>query len=148
MNEQELRALIRGIAAERLSEHRHVHVIGLEPLRLDVGREGPTDVRTLVPLQVQPAQTVEDRFGSAGDEAVLVGILDAHDKAAAGVLGQQPVEQRRADVADVGHAGRAGSVADPDRHDGVSLHEFSTYKKAGVARPPSLSLGNSGVAPG
>ena len=43
---------------------------------------------------------------------LLVGVLDPQDEGAAGVPGEQPVEQRRAGAADVEVAGGGGGEAD------------------------------------
>ena len=70
--------------------------------------------RALVPGDAQPVEAVEDvlleRRGAAGD----VRVLEAQDERAAGVPGEQVVEQRGARGADVEGPGRAGRDADAD----------------------------------
>ena len=67
--------------------------IGLEPLRLAVGGERPTDVRALVPVQSKPREgVVELRLGVLA-EARAVGVLDPEDELPALLPGEGEVEQ-------------------------------------------------------
>ena len=70
--------------------------------------------RSLVPGDAQPVETVEDvlleRRRASGD----IRVLEAEDERAAGVAGEQVVEQRRAGGADVEGPGGAGRDADAD----------------------------------
>ena len=82
---------------------------GIEPARLESGREPA--VRFRVPDSPRDAIEWDDRFRGPqrfGLVAALVGVVDAEDELAAVLAGEQPVEQRRADAADVQVAGRAG----------------------------------------
>jgi hypothetical protein len=47
---------------------------------------------------------------------LLVGILDPEHEDALGLLGEEPIEQRRTGPADVEVAGGRGSEADAGRH--------------------------------
>jgi len=83
-----------------------VLVIQLAALRLVVGPVRSADLRTLVPLQSEPAQVFEQLLVRRLDVAGLVGVLDAQHEFPAQPLGQQVVEQRRPRSADVQIAGR------------------------------------------
>ena len=48
---------------------------------------------------------------ASGDQARLVGVLDAEDKGAAVMAGEQPVEEGRADVTHMGDTRGTGSEA-------------------------------------
>jgi hypothetical protein len=52
----------------------------------------------------------------AGDDAGLVGVLDAQDEGAALVASEEPVEEGSADIAHVGLAGGTGGVANAHAH--------------------------------
>ena len=75
----------------------------------------PADVRTLVPLEPQPAQVGEDGRLVRLVRARRVGVVDAQDEAAAVVAGEEPVEERGARRADVQAcpSGSARSVLSP-----------------------------------
>jgi hypothetical protein len=47
---------------------------------------------TLVPVELQPAQRVEDLLDVLGGGALAVGVLDAQQESAARVAREQPVE--------------------------------------------------------
>src|SRR5271165_7130902 len=72
------------------------------------------DLRALVPVETEPAKTLEDRLQSLGDVALLVGVVDTKDKLAAVLAGEQPVEKRRADTTNVQVARRARSKTRTD----------------------------------
>ncbi len=69
--------------------------------------------RALVPVELEPAQRVEDLLDVLGRRALAVGVLDAQHHLAPFVAGEQPVEQRRAGAADVQRAGWRWSEANP-----------------------------------
>src|SRR5919199_1246120 len=69
--------------------------------------------RPLVPLELQPAQGVEDLLDVLGRRAFTVGIFDAQEERAAGPARQQPVVERGPRAADVQRAGRGRSEAKP-----------------------------------
>ena len=54
-----------------------------------------------IPVELEPAQAIENGEDRAFGGARLVGILDAQQHLAAGVLGIEPIEQRRARAADM-----------------------------------------------
>ena len=75
--------------------------------RLDVGVEAVGLVDgLLVPVEPEPLERVEDVVDQLGPVALGVGVLDAQEERAAGVAGEQPVEQGGAGAADVQVAGR------------------------------------------
>ena len=75
----------------------------------------PADLGPFVPVQAEPAEAVEDRLQRRlGHVPLLVGVVDAEDELPAVLAGEQPVEQGRADAADVQVAGRAGGEAGAD----------------------------------
>ena len=58
---------------------------------------------------------MEDRLKRRGDVSFGVGIVDAEDELPAVLARKQPIEQRRADAANVQVAGGAGSEAGADQ---------------------------------
>ncbi len=81
-------------------------------LRLIVGPVRATDLRTLIPIDADPAEPVEDPLDGVLDVPLLVGVVDPQDELAAAVVSrQQPVEQGRPDPADVQEPRRAGREA-------------------------------------
>jgi len=69
-----------------------------------------------VPVQPEPAQRLLDLLGRLEDLARSVRVLDPEQELAALVARKEPVEERRADVADVEQPGGARSHADANRH--------------------------------
>src|SRR5690606_32290118 len=80
--------------------------VDLSALRLAVRPVRTTDVDALVPVDAQPAQTVEQLLVALLAVARRIGVLDAEHELAAGVPRVGPIEQGGADEADVGSAGR------------------------------------------
>src|SRR5262245_3260666 len=64
------------------------------------------EVWPLVVIEAQPLQTFEDSPNHLFTGALDVGVFDAEDEFAAGLAGEQPVEQRGARPADVQISGR------------------------------------------
>ena len=64
-----------------------------------------------MPSQLEP---VEDDLGVRVGAALLVGVLDAEHEGAAGLPGEEPVEERGAGAADVEVAGGGGGEANSD----------------------------------
>jgi len=62
--------------------------------------------RPLVPVQLQPAQRVEDLLHVLRRRALAIGVLYAQDQLAAATARQQPVVERGPRAADVQGAGR------------------------------------------
>ena len=84
---------------------------------------GPRDLgeRALVPVELQPAQRVEDLLDVLLGRALAVGVLDAQDEAAASVAGGEPVVERRPRPTDMQGAGRRGG----EPESGVVAHRPS-----------------------
>ena len=98
-------AVVGLAAGEQLVGVRGVEV---QPLRLAVGAGRAADVGPLVPLEAEPAQVLQDAVLGLFRRSLGVGVFDAEDERAVVAAREQPVEQRRAGVADVQRAGRAG----------------------------------------
>src|SRR4029079_17233763 len=69
-----------------------------------------------VPVEAEPAEGRLDLVDRLRDLPRGVGVLDPEPELPALVARVEPVEERRADVADVEEPGRAGSHADADGH--------------------------------
>src|SRR5918997_1763289 len=65
------------------------------------------DVRSLVPLETQPAEGLEDAGLRLTRGALAVGVLDAQDERAVLPMREQPVEERGAGVPHMELARRA-----------------------------------------
>ena len=81
-------------------------------LGLTVRSPRAADVRALVPVESEPFQIADDGRVGIGRRSFRVGVLDAQDEGAVMTAREQPVEQRRAGVADVQLTGWTGSEAD------------------------------------
>src|SRR5947209_13996921 len=68
-----------------------------------------------VPIEAEPLQAVNDRGDRRVRRALAIGILDAQEHLAAGLLRIKPVEQSRARAADMQEARRRRGKT---RHDG------------------------------
>src|SRR5699024_6196996 len=83
------------------------------PFALHVGRVRATDIRSLVPLQPEPAQAVHQVLGRAFDEALAVGVLDTEDEGSllacsfGFAMREEHVVHDEAGTADVERPGRA-----------------------------------------
>jgi hypothetical protein len=64
------------------------------------------DFGTLVPLEPQPAQALENSADHLGRRALEIGVFDAQHERAAVPPGEEIVEQRGTRAADVQVAGR------------------------------------------
>ena len=107
-----LQALGRAVAQVRfvrLDQCACVLLVYLQPLRLGVGRVRPADIGTFVPVEAQPAERLHLLLDAALHISCLVRVLDAEEELPSVVAGEQPVEQRRAQIAEMGLAGRAGA---------------------------------------
>ena len=69
----------------------------------------PADFGPFVPIDSQPAKAVQDGGQCRLDVPLGVGVVDAQQKLSAMPPGEQPIEQGRADAADVQISGRTGS---------------------------------------
>ena len=82
----------------------------------DIRAVGAAHVRAFIPIEAQPAQPVHDGLDGPPHGALLVGVLDAQNKPAAMLAGEQPVIERGARPADVEVAGGAGSETYANGH--------------------------------
>ena len=83
-------------------------LITIQPLRLVIRGERSAHLRAFVPVDAQPVQAVEDRLQCLVDIPLLVGVVDPQDELAAVLPGEEPVEQRRANPANVQISGGTG----------------------------------------
>ena len=95
-------------------------------LRLHIGGVGATNIRTLIPIETDPAQGGDNIGGGTFNETLLVGILKAKDELPTIVASKEPVEESGAYSTNVEIAGGAGCEAYPHRcgnpgHDGDSM---------------------------
>src|SRR5688572_11848110 len=92
-----------------LNEDTRARLIFPEPLGRPVRTNGTADLWTFIPVEAEPAQIFENRRVGVGCGALNVGVFDTQDERAVLPAREQPVEQRRADIADVQMAGGARS---------------------------------------
>src|SRR5438309_571686 len=91
----------------RPSRSASIRGVAVEPERLEV--------RSLVPVESQPAQRRLDALGPLGAGALEVGVLDPEDERSVLVMaGVEPIEQGGAGAADVEEPGRGRREPDPD----------------------------------
>jgi hypothetical protein len=69
-----------------------------------------------VPVDPEPGERARDLLHRLGHLAVRVGVLDPEQALTAAPAREEPVEEERADAADVEEAGRARGHADSDGH--------------------------------
>ena len=118
---------VRLVHLARLHQQPEGVAVGVAALALPVRAVRAADLRSLVPLQAEPVQRVENCRVGLDTVALGVGVLDAEDEGAAGVTGVRPVEQRRPDQADVRGAGGRGqkrtrtelAAVTPERNEAV-----------------------------
>src|SRR5207249_9836204 len=72
---------------------------------------------SLVRVEMEPGEGVEDRLDRFGGRAFRIGVLDAKDEASAVVSREEVVEERRAGAADVEVAGGTRREARPHGHE-------------------------------
>src|SRR6185436_9120726 len=110
-----LEVFFRAEAVVRLAARHQLHrmrAVDVQPLGLPVRAMIATGVRTLIPVESEPAQIVERRALGLLGRARDVGVLDAKDERTARAAGEQPVEERGARVADVQLSGGAWSESE------------------------------------
>jgi len=83
--------------------------VTIEPPGLQVRRVRPADDRALVPVETEPAQTVENARDHLVGRSLQIGVLDAQHEHAARVPREQPVEERGTRAADVEVASGGGA---------------------------------------
>ena len=108
------------INVARLEQLVRRPAITVGSLRLEVGPERPADFRPFVPVDPDPAKTVQDPLDGIIDVPLLVGVVDPKDELAAMMPGQQPVEQSCPHPADVQETGRAGGESGAYTHSVVA----------------------------
>src|SRR2546422_5731258 len=102
-------AVVRVTVRDQPFRHR---AMAIEPLGLKVRRVRTADLRSLVPVESQPSQAIEDPFDHIRRRALDVRILDPQHEHAAQTTGEEPVEEGSPCAAYVEIAGRRGSKAD------------------------------------
>ena len=143
------RIIAVGMAArEQLLHGRGIPVASL---RLVVGSIRPAHARPLVPVDPQPPQPIENRLERLVDVASDVSVVDPQDELPAVLPGEKPVEQRRANPADMQVAGGTGGEAGANSHaEGPRRNPVNrsgarrTYDVAGRAVKASSGCGRSG----
>jgi hypothetical protein len=89
-------------------------LIPREPLRLVVRSMRSADFGSFVPIDAEPAEAVQNRGQRRLDIPLLIGVVDPQEKLPAVLPGEEPVEERRANAADVQEAGGTGSETSAD----------------------------------
>ncbi len=118
--------------------------VDLAALALLVGAVRATDLDPLVPGEAEPAPQVQDRVVGLLGVALLVGVLHPEDDGAAEVAREGPVEQRRADQADVRGAGRGRAEADADGYVGRACRDHQRCATLFVRVPrPAIEISTS-----
>ena len=92
-----LRRRERLVCLARIQQPLHDVAVDLAAFGLPVGRIRPTDVGTLVVVQPEPAQRVQQRQIAFLAVAFGVGVFQPEHEGPTGVAGVGPVEQRGAD---------------------------------------------------
>ncbi len=106
-----------------MDQQFRVLLIGVPPLGLDIGGHRAAYVGTLVMCETTFGHGLVDHIGGALHQTALVGVLNAQDKGAPGVSGDQIGVQRGAQVAHVHIAGGGGGKAGTDTLSGdLRLH--------------------------
>src|SRR3954452_12985681 len=113
----------------------------MQTLRLTIRPVRPVDVGPLVPVETEPTQIAQDRGLRLAPRSFGIGVFDPQDERAALAAREQPVEERRARIADVELS--CGTWREPDSHDRLLT---SAMACAAIASPrptastPSLVL--------
>src|SRR5579883_3514850 len=108
-----------------------------------------------VPLQLEPGESVDDGLDRLGCGTLAIGILDAQQELPAVMLGEEPVEERRARSSDMKKAGGRGGEADDGGHLRRSLAQMAEGVTGGLlpvapmswAAPPCPILTGPGRVP-
>ncbi len=99
----------------------HVRLALFEQLIGDLlvpGHAGALENRSLVPVEAEPGEAVEDDLGVFVGGTGLVGVLDAEQERAALFAGEEPVEEGGAGAADVEVSGGRRGEANTGAHRG------------------------------
>jgi hypothetical protein len=96
------------------------------------------ELERAVPVEPEPAERALDLLDGLLDLAARVRILDAQAELAARVTREEPVEERRADAADVEQPRRAGRKTDADVHD-VRPRKKGAHRGTPVLRTRTLT---------
>ena len=86
-------------------EAREILLVDRPSFALVVGAVVAALMRSLVPVEAQPVEPVEDDFLGLLGVAGVVGVLDAEDKRAGVLAGVDPVEEGGAGSTDMEEAG-------------------------------------------
>ena len=125
--------LIRMPAGHQLHGMR---AIDMQALGLTVRTTLATNVHALGPLEAEPMQVVDHAALGFARGALEVGVLDSQDERATLPAREQPVEERRARVADVQLPGRARSETESHQVFGPSALSLVTSDRATRRRGP------------
>jgi hypothetical protein len=93
--------------------------VTVEPRGLEVRRVRTADIGTLVPLEPQPAQAVEDAAHHLGGRSPEVGVLDAEHERPTVTAGEQVVEEGRPRASDVKVTSRRRGESHARRHNRI-----------------------------
>src|SRR5205085_306799 len=116
-----------------------VRLVEMQALGLPVRTARSADIGAFVPVEPEPAQIAEDARLGLARRALDVGVLDPEDEGAAVTPREEPVEQRRAGVADVQVPGGAGS--ETDSHGNMNATAWAAMASPRpTASTPSLVL--------
>ncbi len=120
--------------------------IECETVSLPIRSERAADVRPFVPAEAKPPDVIEDGVLRRAGGTLRVGVLDAEHERATVPTREQPVEQRRARVADVQLARRTGREPDAEPTHRATTSTSTATACAAIASPrptastPSLVL--------
>src|ERR1051326_3056214 len=98
-----LRALETGIEQACALEALRRSGIAVEPRRLPL---------VLVPVKTEPLEIRLDRRDEFFPRALAIGVVEPQQKPPAALAREQPIDQRRASVAEMQPAGRTGGETD------------------------------------
>jgi hypothetical protein len=90
-------------------------VVQMLALRLKIGAAIATYFWALIPIDAKPFESIKNGLKCLGPVPFGIGIIDAQNELAAIPLREQPVEQRRANTANMQVTCGAGGKASTDR---------------------------------
>ena len=118
-----LRAAEAGIGRALLHQPLRLLRVPLAPFGLHVRAAGATKVGAFIIVQTVTTQHRHDVLRGARHQTLSISVFKTQDEAAVIVARKEPVEERRAQAANMQRAGRAGSEA--DSHGPGSGHQGS-----------------------